>query len=128
MPLTLDEKALVIDVVKPLGTLPDEELENIYTRFQEHFAGKTGVRYTTRTRETALGTEHEFLGPGMPQYANSVHFLQPLNDWAKRCCDEECKDGTSRADYEADTVRSLLASAFQAGYLACKREFKAWLG
>ena len=73
--------------------------------------------------ETALGTEHKFHGPGLPQYANGVHFLQVPCEWALQCLAEK-----ERADYEADTILRLLQGAFEAGKEEARREIRHALG
>jgi hypothetical protein len=79
--------------------------------------------FTYTTTQTALGEEHEFHGPGMPQHANGVHLLQLTNPWAQRCLNDR-----ERGPYEAETILRLLRSAFEAGREDAKREIRSVLG
>ena len=87
------------------------------------------MSYSVRKSSDALGITHEFYGPGMPQYAKDVHFMQPVNEWAIKCMKEDDEGSglrTSRWDHEADRIVRLLASAFEAGRADMRREFR-WL-
>jgi hypothetical protein len=87
------------------------------------------TKFTVSTSETAIGTAHSFKGPGMPQYANSVHFIQPLNEWAEKCCEpKEALDGRPMKDVEAETILRLLRAAYDAGFSDAKAELRGWLG
>jgi len=66
---------------------------------------------------------YEFHGPGLPLYANGVHTLQPLNDWAKKCCSERDLPAA-----EANAVLRLLEAAFEAGRNDAKREIREIIG
>jgi hypothetical protein len=72
--------------------------------------------YKITTTETALGTEHKFHGPGLSQYANGVHLMQPMNEWATKSVTSE------DAEHAAETIRRLLVAAYQAGHEAARRE------
>jgi hypothetical protein len=78
--------------------------------------------YKATTTQTAFGTQHEFTGPGLPQYASGVHLLQPLNEWAAKHA------SAGRADIEASTIVQMLNAAFEAGQADAKREIRAVLG
>jgi len=84
--------------------------------------------------ETALGIEHKFVGPGLSQYANGVHFLQVPNAWALKCMEgDEVLSCEEKIDHsfgkrQAETVIQLLEQAFEAGKTEAKRELRAMLG
>lgn len=86
------------------------------------------MTYTVTKGRTALGIEHCFHGPGLPQHANGIHVLQLLNDWAERCLLKDAEEGGDRSQHEADTVLRLLACAFEAGREDAKREIRRALG
>jgi (2Fe-2S) ferredoxin len=65
--------------------------------------------YRHSTNQTAVGVEHCFHGPGMPQYANGVHLANvSAND--------------------ADRVASLLSLAYEAGRRSKASELRRALG
>lgn len=86
-------------------------------------------RYTVKKASDALGITYEFRGPGMPQYANDLHFLQPLNEWAtKSMAVDELGESKRDLSLDAERVRGFLNAAFEAGREDMKREFRNLLG
>lgn len=63
--------------------------------------------YSCKTTRTAIGTYHEFHGPGLPRHANGLHLVR---------------------DCESETVSRLLAAAFEAGRKAKASEILSVLG
>lgn len=86
----------------------------------------SSARYVVKKSQDALGITHEFHGPGMPRYANDVHFLQPPNEWAVQCMAE--KETRSWADSHAERIHGFLEAAFEAGREDMKRELRELLG
>lgn len=78
--------------------------------------------YKIEVVRDAFGQRHNFSGPGISQYANGVHLMQSLNDWAR----EHFTDSYTQAD--ADTVQRLLEAAFEAGRKAGLAEVRKALG
>lgn len=66
--------------------------------------------YDFRHVETAFGIEHKFSGPNMPQYANGIHLMQPMNDWANKCM-----PNIEHADRDAKMIVNMLRLAYEAG-------------
>lgn len=69
--------------------------------------------------ETAYGTEHKFIGPNMPQYANGVHLMQPMNDWANKCIPD-----LAHANASAKRIVWLLTAAYEAGRKSMAQDLK----
>jgi len=83
-------------------------------------------KYELKEGRTALGIEHKFVGPGLTDY-DSAHLMQPMNDWANKCCEDEAKEGGGRNHHEAEAVARMLGKAYEAGFAAAKRELRGWL-
>lgn len=69
--------------------------------------------------ENAFGGSHIVKGPGMPQYANEIQFIQPLNEWAIKCFKD---DSTNRQLNNAHTMQVFLNIAYAEGKKARSRE------
>lgn len=65
---------------------------------------------------SGFGSTHIFRGPGMPQYVNHVHLLQPFNAWAAEHFNPK------RADDDARVIVSLLHAAYEAGRESMKKD------
>lgn len=66
--------------------------------------------YTFKVSTTALGSAHEFIGPGLSQFVCSLHFQQTNNDWAVTCYAK-----TETSTYQAEYVVMMLHRAYEAG-------------
>lgn len=75
--------------------------------------------YKFTIEQTAMGVSYEFVGPGMPMYANNIHPQQPNNEWAAKHADPQM---------EAERIAHLLACAYEAGRQAAKMEIREVLG
>ena len=70
---------------------------------------------------SAFGVVHIFKGPNLPQYANSIHLLQPFNVWAAE------HFGPKQADDDADRIVRFLHEAYLAGRESMKADFRQLL-
>ena len=78
--------------------------------------------YKVKTIETARGIKHYFVGPGLHQYDNEVHFMQLMNEWANKCCGKRGEmPENNNANQDADCIVRLLSGAFEAGKKEAKR-------
>ena len=79
---------------------------------------QTLYRFERKDNYTAFGTTYKFKGPGLSQYVNSVHFLQPCNALATE------HFGLEEQENEAKIIASLLHSAFEAGRQSMKADLR----
>jgi hypothetical protein len=82
-----------------------------------------GNPYKLTRSSDGMGETFEVTGPGMPQFAKSVHFIQELNEFAKGAI-----AGHLRGAQEAETVARWLALAYLAGREAKAAEVRDVLG
>ncbi len=82
------------------------------------------AKYTTKSSVDGMGTSFAFFGPGLPKYANSVHFIQPLIPFAQ----ENLRNDHVHGTYEAEQLCRWLAAAFEAGRAAKAKELREVLG
>jgi len=81
-------------------------------------------KYRFTVESDALGLVVKMRGPGLPQYANGVHLLQPTNDWAQKVLTEDGKHWAS----DAERIVGLLEEAYAAGKRARSEELRELLG
>lgn len=97
-------------------------------------SGEEKPIYTISKSSDALGITHKVHGPGMPQYANELHFIQPLNEWATKCmavdalAKEDREERTPIWDHNAERMLGFLQAAFEAGRQDMRRELRELLG
>lgn len=93
---------------------------------------KKRVWYEYREDKDALGVVVSFKGPGLPMYANKVHFLQTLNSWAQECLEKDEKnlheEQRMQWQHEAKTVIALIEAAHEAGRESAFRDIRCLLG
>lgn len=70
----------------------------------------------------AFGSTHQFYGPGLSRFGNSIHILQPFNDWSKQYWSSEYSDS------DAQKIVCLLNAAYEAGRKSMQRDVKILLG
>lgn len=78
--------------------------------------------YSYRDDRDAMGFAPAFRGPGLPQHANGVHVMQPMNEWATRHADEDMMRR------EADRILWFLNAAFEAGRKAAFADLRRFIG
>lgn len=81
--------------------------------------------YTAKPSSNALGVTYELRGPGLPQHANEIMPIQPLNEWATKCMG--APDDTLTED-QIQRVVVFLNIAFEQGKRERSREIGALLG
>jgi hypothetical protein len=78
--------------------------------------------YQFRVQKDAFGTTYEFLGPGLPQYANELHFMQQMNEWGVKHW------GVSQMDDQAQRTLQFLMIAFEMGRQDMAAEIRQLIG
>jgi hypothetical protein len=78
--------------------------------------------YRFQVMKDAFGVTYEFLGPGLPEYANDIHFMQQMNEWGMK------QWSVGRTKDEADRMLQFLYIAFEAGRQDMAAEIRHLLG
>ena len=78
--------------------------------------------YTFRVQKDAFGVTYEFLGPGMPQYANEMHFMQQMNEWGVK------QWGATQMEDQAKRTLQFLQVAFEMGRQDMAAEIRQLFG
>jgi len=82
-------------------------------------------KYLYRLQEikaTAFGNAYCFTGPNISRYSNSIHLLQPFNEWASLQWTEDYSDSESRK------IVGMLNAAYEAGRQSMSQDIRELLG
>jgi hypothetical protein len=85
-------------------------------------SASVGTYSYIRNGVDAFGSTHQFYGPGLSKFSNSIHILQPFNDWSKEYWSSEY------SDRDAENIVGLLNAAYEAGRKSMQRDVKLLLG
>jgi hypothetical protein len=78
--------------------------------------------YRFQVQKDAFGITYEFLGPGLPQFANELHFMQQMNEWGVK------QWGASQTEDQAERMRQFLMIAFEMGRQDMAAEVRRLIG
>jgi hypothetical protein len=78
--------------------------------------------YRFQVTKDAFGVTYEFLGPGLPQYAIELHFMQQMNEWGVK------QWGASQMDDQAQRTLQFLMIAFEMGRQDMAAEIRQLIG